>query len=84
VIASENVCSVITIAMVWRSFVRKGFKALWDNIITVAMLMVLTENFNFVYATLWKQYAEIKDCSLIHDLLATCESVRCTAVMTSI
>jgi hypothetical protein len=30
-----NAC-VKTIFMVWRSFVRKGFRALWDNIITVA------------------------------------------------
>jgi hypothetical protein len=36
-----NVCVVITVAMVWWSFVVKGFWALWDSTITVAMVMLL-------------------------------------------
>jgi hypothetical protein len=38
-----NVCVVIAVAMVWRSFAVKGFWALWDNIITVAIVMLLRE-----------------------------------------
>jgi hypothetical protein len=38
-----NVCVVIIVAMVWCSFAVKGFWALWDNIITVAMVMLLRD-----------------------------------------
>jgi hypothetical protein len=38
-----NVCVVITVAVFWCSFAVKGFWALWDNIITVAMVMLLRE-----------------------------------------
>jgi hypothetical protein len=41
VIIFINVCAVITVAMVWRSFAVKGFWALWDNIITVTMVILL-------------------------------------------
>jgi hypothetical protein len=36
-------CVVITVAMIWSSFSVKGFWVLWDNIITVAMVILLRE-----------------------------------------
>jgi hypothetical protein len=38
-----NVCVVIAVAMAWRLYAVKDFWALWDNIITVAMVMLLRE-----------------------------------------
>jgi hypothetical protein len=35
--------------MVWCSFAVKGFWALWDNIITVAMVMLLKEAAVYMY-----------------------------------
>jgi hypothetical protein len=50
VIIFMNVC-VITDAMVWWSFAVKVFWALWDNIITVAMAVLLKEAY---YEGWWK------------------------------
>jgi hypothetical protein len=38
---------VITVVMVWWSRTVERFWALWDNILTVAMVMLLKETFNF-------------------------------------
>jgi hypothetical protein len=43
-----NVC-VITVAMLWSSFALKALWALWDNIITVAMVMLLREATMYMY-----------------------------------
>jgi hypothetical protein len=43
VIMFMNVCLVIIVATVWQPFPTKGFWALWDNIITVATVMLLWE-----------------------------------------
>jgi hypothetical protein len=59
-----NMCVVITIAIVWLSFSVTGFWYLWDNVITVTMLMLLKKAFNLLglYAALWQQCTEITDC----------------------
>jgi hypothetical protein len=46
VIIFMNVCGVITIVMVWLSFVVNGFQ-LVGNIMTVVILILLKEVFNF-------------------------------------
>jgi hypothetical protein len=46
VIVFMNLCVVTTVAMVWLSFALKGFWVLCDNIITVYMVILLTEAFN--------------------------------------
>jgi hypothetical protein len=38
-----NVCVGISVTIIWLSFAVKGFWALWYNIITVAMVMLLRE-----------------------------------------
>jgi hypothetical protein len=52
-----------------------GLWALWDNTITVAIVTLLKEAFNFLHVALWKQCTETKDCSVIHRLLCTCASI---------
>jgi hypothetical protein len=42
-----NVCFVITLGMVWCSFAVKRFLAVWDSIVTVAMVKLLKEALNF-------------------------------------
>jgi hypothetical protein len=48
VIIFMNVC-VITVTLVWLSFAVKGFRALLDNIISVAIVMLLREAY-YVHA----------------------------------
>jgi hypothetical protein len=40
-------CVPEAFAMEWRLFAVKGFRGLWGNIITIAMLVLLKEGFNF-------------------------------------
>jgi hypothetical protein len=56
-----NVCVVITVANVWRSYAVKGFGALWDNITTAAMVMLLKEVLIF-YVNLRGNCIETRDC----------------------
>jgi hypothetical protein len=42
-----NACFIITVVIVW--FAVKGFCALWDNVVTVAMVMLLLEAY-YVHA----------------------------------
>jgi hypothetical protein len=57
---------VITVAMALRLFAVTRFYALWDNIITVAMVTLLKEVINLLHAALWRQCTEIKDRSLVY------------------
>jgi hypothetical protein len=43
VITFTNACVFTSAAIVWLPFVVEGFWALWDNIITAAMVMLLKE-----------------------------------------
>jgi hypothetical protein len=41
-----TVCVVRIVASVWRPYTLKGFRALWDNIITVTIEALLKETVN--------------------------------------
>jgi hypothetical protein len=42
-----NVCVLITVTTVWWSFAAKVLQALWDNIVTIALVMLLKEALMF-------------------------------------
>jgi hypothetical protein len=73
VIIFMNVCGVITVVMVWLSFVVKGFQ-LMGNIMTVVILILLKEVFNF-YAVCFENSA-LKKALLIRGLLCTCNFIQ--------
>jgi hypothetical protein len=66
------VCIVINVATVWCSFAVKSSWALWYNIVTVSMVILLKEGLELLSVAMWKQFTEVKDCSIIHGLLCGC------------
>lgn len=46
-------CVVMMVVVIWRSLAVRGLLVLWDN--TVTMVMLLKEAFIFFYVSLWKQ-----------------------------
>jgi hypothetical protein len=69
VIMFTNAFVVVTITVVWLSFAIKGFWTLWDNIITVATVMLLKKAIKFLSRCFVETVHRNKDCSLIHVFL---------------
>jgi hypothetical protein len=61
--------------MVWWSFAVKGFWALWDNIITVAMVMLLREAYyctRELRKSLWRTRPGKSRAALLADRKMSC------------